>query len=705
MTSITRFAGHWASALAGATPAWGPVPDLAAGLHELAAEVVEAIRTGTVDPGVGRDIGVALIARGYRTVAAIGPTVQAVITSFADEDVHRVGSVAAWIATGVATAQRELLLAEQEDMHRAAVAAVRVAEAEQRISEARFRALFTHAAVGIGVVDAHGHVLDGNRTWAAMMGYSIDEMRGRPIQALVQAGSDPVAMVRLREVLGGLRDHFRLEFTHEDRHGRRLEMDLSVSRVTTSGGEPDFVVGIAIDITDRRRLQESLWHEARHDPLTLLPNRQLFFERLEEWLAQAGRGPVGLCYVDLDCFKSVNDSLGHEIGDQLLVRVAERLSAAVAGTGGLLARLGGDEFGVISRPADPGELGALAERILAGLAEPITLDGRELTVSASVGVVDTTTAGTATDMLMRAADISLYTAKARGRGRWESHDPLRDARQVTRHTLATEMAAALAHGEFLLEYQPLVSLQDGEVRRVEALVRWRHPRLGLLQTDDFITIAEDNDLIVPLGLSVLEDACRQADEWYRRFPDAHVGVNVNVSVRQLRDEGFADEVRAVLARTGLPPQLLHLELTESAVLGDAHGPLDVLGDIAAAGVRLAIDDFGTGYSNLSHLSRLPVSELKLAGSFLNVAPYGAQTNMKIIPAVISLAHSLGLTVTAEGVETAQQVNELRELSCDTAQGWFFARPGSAEEINRILTAAQASHTADGAAVALTATGR
>jgi EAL domain-containing protein (putative c-di-GMP-specific phosphodiesterase class I) len=357
--------------------------------------------------------------------------------------------------------------------------------------------------------------------------------------------------------------------------------------------------------------------------------------------------------------------------------------------------LGGDEFGVICRPVESTEQGALAERILAGVAEPITLDGRELTVSASVGVVDTSTAGAATDVLMRAADISLYMAKARGRGRWERHDPLHNARQVARHTLATEMAAALAHGEFLLEYQPLVSLQDGEVRRVEALLRWRHPRLGLLQTDDFVPIAEDNDLITPLGLWVLQDASRQASEWYRRFPEAGVGVNVNVSVRQLRDPSFADEVRTVLAGSGLPPQLLHLELTESAVLGDAHGPLDVLEDVAAAGVRLAIDDFGTGYSNLAHLGRLPVSELKLAGSFLAATPSEDQANLKIIPAVISLAHSLGLTVTAEGVETAQQANRLRALSCDQAQGWFFGRPVAAEEISRILAAARPQPSPDG----------
>ena len=699
MTPAIRLADRWAAAVGAAAAEPGPLRALAEDLHGPAAQLLRAVDTGVVDTGLGRTAAAVLIAHGFRTPAVLGPTVRTVVEALTTENaenagdagrgVARAAAVAAALAEGIALAQQAHLLAEQEDMHRAAVAAVRAAEAERRISEARFRALFAQAAVGIGIVDERGHVLDGNSTWADMMGRPIEEMRGRPMHALIRPGSAPAAVAHFRELLAGTSDQFRLEFTHEGGQGEPMEMDLSVSRVRTTEGEPDFLVGVALDVTDRRRLQDRLWHEARHDPLTLLPNRTLFLERLQEWLAGTETGgPVGVCYIDLDGFKNVNDSLGHEAGDQLLVQVAARLSAALAGTGSLLARLGGDEFGVICRPADRTDPGTLAERVLAALAEPITLGGRDLTMSASIGVVDTSTAGTAPDVLMRAADISLYLAKARGRGRWQRHDPLNSARQVTRHTLATEMAAALAHGEFRLEYQPLVSLHDGRVRRVEALLRWRHPRLGLLPPQQFITIAEDDDLICPLGLWVLQEACGQAGAWRREHPHAAVGVNVNVSVRQLCRPGFADEVRAVLARSGLPPHALHLELTESAVLGDAPGPLDVLGDLSGAGIRLAIDDFGTGYSNLAHLGRLPVSELKLAGSFLDATPLDDQATRKIVPAVISLAHSLGLTVTAEGVETAEQADRLRELSCDEAQGWYFAAPGPADEIGRLLASAR-----------------
>jgi diguanylate cyclase (GGDEF)-like protein len=508
-------------------------------------------------------------------------------------------------------------------------------------------------------------------------------------------------MLSFKELIGGARDAFRLEFRHVSRDGRILFLDLSVSRVRTGGAEPDFLVGVAVDVTERKRLEDRLWHEARHDPLTGLPNRTLFFERLGDVLAtpqDRDRRPVGICYIDLDGFKSINDGLGHDVGDRLLVRVADRLVQAVAGPGSLLARLGGDEFGIITDGEDGADPDEQARRVLDSLARPITIDGRELTVSASVGVVDTATAGTEADGLMRAADISLYQAKSRGRGRWERHDPQANAHQVTRHTRATEMSAALGRGEFFLEFQPLVSLHDGGVRRVEALLRWRHPRLGLLHPDQFVGMAEENGHIGALGRWVLGAACRAARDWHRRFPDAGIGINVNVAVGQLHDPGLPDHVRVTLAETGLPPHLLYLELTESAVLGEEAGPVDALAGLAASGVRLVIDDFGTGYSNLVHLTRLPASELKIAGSFLRPPAAGAGAagptddkvvaNDKILAAIVSLAHSLGLTVTAEGVETAAQAERLRALRCDTAQGWFFASPASADEVAAMIARQQ-----------------
>ena len=699
--AVARFSARWAAALARSGRATGTDAEIAGELYPLTVRLADAIHRGVLDEDLAPDVGTALLRLGYGSTAVIGPTVVTLIDGFAEEFgatvddqpdsallkgelQERVTVVAAAMAEGFAQATREHSLVGQEEMQRAALTAVRTAEAERHTSEARFRAFFTQAAVGIGLLTLSGTVIDSNAAWAAMMGFEVAQMRGMPIHEVVTPGGSRSAMRHLEQLMKGKGDHFRLEIAHDNRHGERLYLDLSVSRVQSADDAPDFLVGVAVDITERKLLEDRLWQESRHDPLTGLPNRTLFFERLVALLSvHRKQRPVGICYIDLDGFKSINDGLGHDVGDRVLVRVAGRLSESVATPGSLLARLGGDEFGILMDGADPDEQ---ARRILASLTEPITIDGRELAVSASVGVVDTLAAGTEAAALMRAADITLYQAKARGRGRWERHDPTRNAHQVTRHTLATEMSAALGRGEFFLEYQPLVSLRDGTVRRVEALVRWQHPRLGLLQPDEFIGMAEENGHIVALGRWVLQTASRAACDWYRRFPAAEVGVNVNVAVGQLYDPDLSDQVRATLVETGLPPHLLYLELTESAVLGEAPGPVDALTGLAADGVRLVIDDFGTGYSNLVHLSRLPASELKIAGSFLRTSATGDLANEKILPAIISLAHSLGLTVTAEGVESAAQAERLRDLDCDTGQGWYFGAPASAARIVKLIAA-------------------
>jgi diguanylate cyclase (GGDEF)-like protein/PAS domain S-box-containing protein len=697
--AVGDFSRRWASALARTGRVTGTDLEIAGMLRPLTLRLARAVRSGTADPDLAVDIGTALLELGYGTTAVLGPTMVSLLDGFAEDFAgtaqewppapivqQRVLHLAAALAEGFATTTRDHAFAGQEELQRAALRAVRTAETERRASQARFRALFAQAAVGIGLVDMAGEVIDANAAWAEMMGYEVSEMRGLSVAELVTPGGSQQALVRFHEVLAGTRDHFRMEIVHDNRNDTRLFLDLAVSKVHSADGEPDFLVGVAVDVTERKRLEERLWHESRHDPLTGLPNRTLFFERLDTLLAEpyAGRA-VGICYIDLDGFKNINDGLGHDVGDRVLVRVARRLGEAIDKPSSLLARLGGDEFGVLIADGDAAEQ---APRILAALVDPFTIDGRELTVSASVGVVDTMAAGTAADGLMRAADITLYQAKARGRGRWERHDPTRNADQVTRHTLGTEMSAALLRGEFFLEYQPLVSLQDGTVRRVEALVRWRHPRLGLLHPDQFIQMAEENGQIGALGRWVLSTASAAASEWHQRFPAVEVGVNVNIAVGQLYDPNLADYVRATLTRTGLPPHLLYLELTESAVLGEAPGPVDALTGLAAAGVRLVIDDFGTGYSNLLHLSRLPACELKIAGSFLQSSDCDLAED-KILPAIISLAHSLGLSVTAEAVETTEQATLLRELKCDTAQGYFFAAPAAAEEITRLIAAESA----------------
>ncbi|MEU5944627.1 bifunctional diguanylate cyclase/phosphodiesterase [Micromonospora sp. NPDC047465] len=422
-------------------------------------------------------------------------------------------------------------------------------------------------------------------------------------------------------------------------------------------------------------------HQATHDPLTDLPNRALFTERLSAAIDSPGPGGerVGVCFLDLDRFKVVNDSHGHQVGDGLLATVADRLRRAIDGH--LVARLGGDEFVVlVERTTGTDDVVAVAEAALAAVRAPVLVDGHELCVSASIGIVERQVAGTSPGDLMRAADSTLHWAKAAGGARWALYDADRDRRELARYALSAAIPAALERGEFYLDYQPLTSLRDGRVVGVEALVRWRHPELGVLRPDSFIGLAEETGLIVPLGGWVLAEACRQAGSWSAVVATAPF-VSVNLAVRQVRRPGLVQEVRGLLRRTGLPPGRLQLEITESTMMSTAEEPVRALRVLADLGVRIAIDDFGTGYCNLAYLRDLPVTELKVAGQFVaGLRAPESRADERILASLVSLAHALDLTVTAEGVETAGQAERLRAIGCDAAQGWHFGRPDSAERL-------------------------
>ncbi|MGR6321194.1 bifunctional diguanylate cyclase/phosphodiesterase [Micromonospora soli] len=426
-------------------------------------------------------------------------------------------------------------------------------------------------------------------------------------------------------------------------------------------------------------------HQATHDPLTDLPNRTLFTERLSAAITEPGRGAdrVGVCFLDLDRFKVVNDSLGHQVGDLLLVAVAHRLRRALGEH--LVARLGGDEFVIlVERAACTEDVVKVAETALAVVREPALVAGHELTVSASVGIVERPVAGTSPMELMRAADSTLHWAKAAGGARWSIFDADRNRRELARYALSAAIPAALDRGEFHLDYQPLTSLRDGRVLGMEALVRWRHPELGVLRPDSFIGLAEETGLIVPLGGWVLAEACREARGWAGTAGAAAPFVSVNLAVQQVRRPELVDEVRELLRRTGLPPGRLQLEITESTMMSTAEEPVRALRVLADLGVRIAIDDFGTGYCNLAYLRGLPVTELKVAGEFVAGlrAPAddpASRTDERILASLVSLAHALDVTVTAEGVETGEQAERLRAIGCDAAQGWHFGRPGPAAQ--------------------------
>ncbi|MFJ4189818.1 putative bifunctional diguanylate cyclase/phosphodiesterase [Kitasatospora sp. NPDC089509] len=622
-----------------------------------------------------------------------------------------------------------------------------------RASESRFRAAFCDAVIGMALIDPEDRIIEVNPACAALIGRGVGELARTPLYEIIDPEGMPHRL--FDELVHGGRERFRVEKQLKHREGHTVWSKVTVSLIRDPAGQPLYTLALVEDITEQRRLGDRLEYQALHDPLTRLPNRTLFFERLDAACLPAVEEPVhrrtggsggssdgsvtstdgrrvGLCYLDLDGFAAINETLGHHIGDQLLIAVAARLRGGLSGRDtDLVARMGGDEFAVLVTDSSGDEqLTSLAGRILEVLERPFDVAGHRLVITASVGVVERSVHETTPTDLVKDADATLYWSKADGRARWTLYDPDRGAHQLTRQLLATALRPALERGEFTIEYQPLVSLADGTVHGAEALVRWRHPRYGTLSPDRFIPLAEESGAIVPLGKWVLEESCRQARRWLTEFPDTETFVSVNLAARQIWDSDVVADVARALEHTGLPARLLQLEITESALLGPGGRPLQALQALADMGVRIAIDDFGTGYSNLAYLSRLPVHVLKLDGTFIEgfrdpapapaaaVGPAGAASpatpsgavgasaaggapaadrpgrlelrsrrsdaDEQIVGAMVQLAHTLGLTVTAEGIESAAQAERLRLTGCDTAQGWYFARPGEAELVAAIL---------------------
>ncbi|GHJ09582.1 GGDEF domain-containing protein [Micromonospora humidisoli] len=604
----------------------------------------------------------------------------------------RVAALQGGLAAGFGRALRDRTFSQQERIARSAWQARDSVERALRDSEARFRAVFTGAVIGIGIAGIDGQIIDVNQSFADMLGYTPEELRQTNVASLFHP-DDAAGMWELyQELIEGKHDSVRVEKRYYRKDGSVVLTDLAVSLIRHDDGRPRFTVAMIEDITQRYELQQRLRFQALHDPLTGLPNRTLFFEKLGQVFADAGpEQRIGVCFLDLDGFKAVNDSLGHDLGDRLLVTIARRLSDCVIGQGHLVARMGGDEFVILVNGGEGiDDAVGVAELALAAVAAPVLVGDHQLAVSASVGVVECPASETSVSELMKAADTTLYWAKAEGRGRWAVYDPERSAADIARSALAAGLPAALDRGEFVVHYQPIVSLLDGSMLAVEALVRWAHPELGLVGPDRFIGLAEETGLIVRLGEWVLRQACRDARAWHREFPEAKLVVSVNLAARQADDPAIVDTVASALSRSGLPAELLQLELTESAVMGTAGEPLRSLYRLADLGVRLAIDDFGTGYSNLAYLRRLPIHCLKLAGPFVEgIRGDGGDSSpdhrdVRIVDALVRLAHALELSVTAEAVETEEQAERLRALRCDTGQGRWFGPPAPADQITARL---------------------
>ncbi len=699
---LRRFATIWSRAIFPVTATSLTRPEFELQLVPLARRLRDALQERVFDAAQGKAVGAALIDTHCTDPEALSRTldcVEAYLVLYCggegprEELRARSARIQHALAAGFAQALRERTRTEQEAISRAALSARSAVAEALHASEARFRAVFHGAAIGIGIADLDGTILEVNDALVRMFGGLESNLRGRNAAEWTHPDDSPHVWKLYEELVRGEREHYRVEKAFYRPDGTVLWTNLTVSLLRDAEGLPQYQLALMEDTTERRLLNLRLRYEATHDALTGLPNRTLFFERLEKALAAGENARFGLCYLDLDGFKTVNDSLGHAAGDRLLVEVADRLQSCATAPGEMVARLGGDEFVALTTgPDTETEVDELAGRIMNALAAPIRVEGRELTVRGSIGIVEGPAGERGAADVLRSADITMYRAKSAGGNRYELADPEADARAITRHGLTTALPAALERGEFFIEYQPLVHLGDGSVRGAEALVRWLHPQHGVIGPDRFIPLAEHTGLIVPLGRWVLEESMRQARLWEARTPvGAAAGplrVNVNLSPMQLTHPGLVSDTVDILEREGLEPGSLCLEVTESALIGADDDLLKPLRRLAEMGVDIALDDFGTGYSNLANLRRLPVSVLKLDRSFTQGMQHfpADPVDLKIVEGIVSLAHSLDLAVTVEGVETGAQADQLRELGCDTAQGWYYARPGPPDQLHDLALA-------------------
>lgn len=445
-----------------------------------------------------------------------------------------------------------------------------------------------------------------------------------------------------------------------------------------------FIMAESVALLTSWRLSE----EGFLDPLTDLANRALLMDRTEHALARGARDgqPMAMLFMDLDGFKTINDSLGHSTGDGLLIAVSDRLRACLRSID-TAARLGGDEFAVLLESTDERGAGVVAERVLSALRPPFILQGREVFVTASIGVAAGTPDEEDANELLRNADAAMYAAKSNGKARHEFFAANMYLTVLRRLELQNELQQAVRNQEFAIQYQPIMELKTGRIAKVEALVRWEHPSRGLVPPMDFISVAEESGLIVEIGRHVLEQACYQARRWNLRYQRRRsLEVSVNVSARQLQDPELIHDVVAALQSSDLDPQHLTLEITESVVMEDVEASIDRLKELKALGVKLAIDDFGTGYSSLSYLQRFPVDVLKIDRSFVKVIDDDAEDSA-LVRAIVNLTDALGLESVAEGVETSEQLAALMAMGCDRAQGYYFARPLWANELESFLSKA------------------
>jgi diguanylate cyclase (GGDEF)-like protein/PAS domain S-box-containing protein len=554
-----------------------------------------------------------------------------------------------------------------------------------RQNEERFRSLVGNTSDVIAILDPAAVITYASPPAERAWGRSTDALRGASLFEHLHDEDQAAARDLLSQVSGSPSMNISSELRLRHADGSWHDFEVIAKNMIADPGVGGVVVTFH-DITQRKAFERDLQQLAFHDTLSGLPNRALFLDRLERALARADRyrRSIAVMFLDLDNFKVVNDSLGHEVGDQLLTAVAERLRSCLREED-TAARFGGDEMAVLLEEImDEESVVEIARRISTAMAEPFILNGRELFASFSIGIALSTPGQDRADTLLRDSDLAMYRAKANGKAGFQVFDPSMTISAMERLELETDLRHALDRGELRVVYQPIMSLESGKVSELEALLRWDHPTRGLISPVQFIPLAEETGLIVQIGQWVLEDACNRTRAWHLSRPgEPLIAISVNLSARQFVQADLVETVARALFTSRLEPSCLKLEITESVLMRDVDGTIEKLWALKDLGVQLAVDDFGTGYSSLSYLKRFPVDTLKIDRSF--VSGLGQDSNdTAIVRSVVALAKSLNLAVTGEGIETTEQLGQLQALGCDRGQGYLFAKPLSAAEIDDLL---------------------
>jgi len=566
-----------------------------------------------------------------------------------------------------------------------------------------FQLISENAADMIALVGSDGRRLYNSPAYQKVLGYSPEDLKSSSSFDQIHPDDRPRVLKAAEQArLTGHGEPMEYRIRHKDGSWRTLES--TASPIRNAKGQTDRLVIVNRDITDRKRAEELLAHNAFHDGLTNLPNRALFLDRLQHALTLSKRHAnykFAVLLIDIDEFKIVNDSLGHPAGDELLIKIGQRLKEAVRradtvsrprGNGPVdkpvnddtLARLGGDEFTILLDDIrDPIEAVRVAERVQAELATPFVVNQQEIVISASIGIAASTSPHTQAEDLLRDADIAMYRAKRAGKARCEVSDTAMHEAAVKRLRLETDLRKAFEQGEFRVFYQPIVSLQTGKITGFEALTRWQRPE-GIVPPIAFIAVAEEIGLIIPMNRQLRREACQQLQSWQSEFPATPpLTMSVNITPKEFAQPDLASEIGKTLAEIGFDPGCLQLEIIETIAMGDAEKSGQVLAQLKALGVRLSIDDFGTGYSSLSRLRRIPVDTLKIDRAFIMNMDSDPESH-EIVRAIIMLAHNLGLKVVAEGTETEEHIRLLKQLNCEMAQGYSYSRPADAQAMLKLL---------------------